>query len=97
MKIKIYSVSEGLVSIDAKELKIKNSGFRFFIHKRYKDSWNIWGITEYTAGLSVAVGQTQKECKDALKERLKKYSKEYWKDTIKKQSKKHKIKLPVNK
>lgn len=61
MKIKIHSINEGLISIDAKELKVKGSnGFRFFIHKRYKDFWNEWGITEYTTGLAIAAGQTQK-------------------------------------
>ena len=98
MKIKIHSISEGLVTIDARELKIKGSkGFRFFIHKRYKDFLNVWGITEYTTGLSVAAGETKDECKDILKARLRKYSKQYWKDIIKKQSKKYKIKLPLNK
>ena len=98
MKIKIHSITDGYPEVEAKELKFKGrKGFRFFIHKRFKDIWNVWGITEFSSGLSAAAGQTQADCMKILKKRLKKYTIKQWKSIIKKDVKKHKSIYPLNK
>ena len=98
MKIKIHSATDVYPEVEAKELKFKGTkGFRFFIHKRWKDILNVYGITEYSSGLSAAAGQTQTDCIKILKKRLKKYTIKQWKSIIKKGVKKHKLKYPLNK
>lgn len=97
MKIKSHTYDKPK-TISAKELKLKDSkGLRFFIHKRYKDIFNLFEITEYSTGLSVASGNTVQECMLILEERLKKYSTGEWRRIIKSQCKKKGIKYPMNK
>lgn len=101
MKIKINTAHESgrTFVTEVEEVKMpKKYNLRFFFHDATEIGYKYkYTITEYSSGCVVSYGNTEKECIDLLKIRLKKVGEQYIIEQGKKLVKSMGLKYPVNK